>query len=235
MRTSFFQEAFAWSLTIPEKTFQNVFLTCCGCFVLSIAFGLLRWKSDIQLLRKPPQDASHGTSNLTTDENDPVSEDDGICSEHRGQINWLAMRPWRFPLQSRSKSRRGTKPPPSERPLHILHDDRNATVDIVAVHGLAANPDYAWVWQSKNNPPDEPGYPTKDINWLRDLLPTSLSSSKVSCRIITFNYDSTWFMKAPQQRLSNISETLLQSLGKARENCGSEIADYPKAINLHWP
>ncbi|KAJ5618524.1 hypothetical protein N7528_006635 [Penicillium herquei] len=186
MSTSFLQEAIAWSFTIPEKTLHNVFLTCCGCFVLSIVFGLLRWKSDIQLLRKAPQDASDGTLNLETHENDPVSEDDGICSEHRGQINWLAMLPWHFPLQSRSKSHRGTKPPPSERPLHILHDDMNASVDIVAVHGLAANPDYAWVWQSKNNPPGEPGYPTKDINWLRDLLPTSLSSSKTVQRPLIF-------------------------------------------------
>ncbi|KAF7552936.1 hypothetical protein G7Z17_g3962 [Cylindrodendrum hubeiense] len=89
---------------------------------------------------------------------------------------------------------------------------------IVAVHGLAANPDYAWVWQPKNNPPDRPGYPAEHFNWLSKLLPAELSSSaKLSCRVMTFNYDSKWLINAPQQRLSNISDNLLRSLRSKRE------------------
>jgi hypothetical protein len=82
----------------------------------------------------------------------------------------------------------------------------------VAVHGLGANPDYAWLWLKKNNPPNHPDYPDRDFNWLKELLP-----SELSCRVMTFNYDSKWFMDAPQQRLSNISDTLLDSLRNKRE------------------
>ncbi|PCD22178.1 hypothetical protein AU210_015976 [Fusarium oxysporum f. sp. radicis-cucumerinum] len=117
----------------------------------------------------------------------------------------------------REPSRVTSAPPPAEYPIQILHDDNNATVDIVAVHGLAANPDYAWVWQPKNNPPGHPGYPAKHFNWLKELLPIELSSAQLSCRVMTFNYDSKWFMNAPQQRLSNISDTLLVSLRNKRD------------------
>jgi len=89
------------------------------------------------------------------------------------------------------------------------------------VHGIGARPDYAWVWQPKNNPPGGVGYPTKHLNWLRDLLPVELSSKELSCRVMTFNYDSQWFMNAPQQRLSNISDRLLVSLRNEREKVTS--------------
>ncbi|KAG6999753.1 Vegetative incompatibility protein HET-E-1 [Fusarium oxysporum f. sp. conglutinans] len=117
----------------------------------------------------------------------------------------------------RGPSRVTSAPPPAEYPIQILHGDNNATVDIVAVHGLAANPDYARVWQPKNNPPGHPGYPAKHFNWLKELLPIELSSAQLSCRVMTFNYDSKWFMNAPQQRLSNISDTLLVSLRNKRD------------------
>jgi hypothetical protein len=45
---------------------------------------------------------------------------------------------------------------------------------------------------------------------------------KLSCRVMTFNYDSNWFMNAPQQRLSSISDTLLDSLRNKRD--GSEVS-----------
>lgn len=82
----------------------------------------------------------------------------------------------------------------------------------MAVHGLGANSDYAWVWNPKNNPPGCSGYPSQLFNWLKELLPTELS-----CRVMTFNYDSKWHMYAPQQRLSSISDTLLDSLRNERE------------------
>ena len=92
-----------------------------------------------------------------------------------------------------------------------------AVVSIVAVHGLGANPDYAWVWLPKNNPIDSHGYPDKCFNWLTELLP-----AKLSCRVLAFNYDSTWLSTdlAPQQRLSNISDNLLESLRNMRETVG---------------
>lgn len=84
----------------------------------------------------------------------------------------------------------------------------------MAVHGLGANPDFAWVWLPKNNPPNSHGYPTTPFNWLSELLPKNLD-----CRVMAFNYDSTWISKesAPQQRLSNISDSLLCYLGDSRD------------------
>jgi hypothetical protein len=88
----------------------------------------------------------------------------------------------------------------------------NHRLSIVAVHGLGANPAYAWVWLTKNNPPGGQEYPKMPLNWLKELLPAELS-----CRVMAFNYDSKWFLDAPQQRLSNISDTLLDSLRNIRE------------------
>ncbi|KAJ5753768.1 uncharacterized protein N7511_007921 [Penicillium nucicola] len=105
----------------------------------------------------------------------------------------------------------------AEYPIQVLYDCEDADIDIVAVHGLGANPDYAWVWQPKNNPLGGSGYPQEYYNWLKDLLPIGLSSTGISCRVMTFNYDSSWFMNAPQQRLSNISDSLLDSLRTKRE------------------
>lgn len=87
-------------------------------------------------------------------------------------------------------------------------------LSIVAVHGLGANPDYAWVWLPKNNPPNRRGYPNKPFNWLQELLPAKLPKP---CRVLAFNYDSRWFWDAPQQKLSSISDTLLDSLRNDRE------------------
>jgi hypothetical protein len=87
----------------------------------------------------------------------------------------------------------------------------------VAVHGLGANPKYAWVWNPKNNPPGSKAYPAKPVNWLVDLLPQVIPQP---CRIMTFNYDSTWIFDAPQQRLSTISDELLMCLRNKREKVG---------------
>lgn len=93
---------------------------------------------------------------------------------------------------------------------------------IVAVHGLGANPDYAWVWLPKNNPANCHGYPDKPFNWLEKLLPDELSKAKMSCRVLTYNYDSAWILgHVPQQRLSNISDILLETLRKIRDTVGS--------------
>ncbi|KAJ6780463.1 hypothetical protein PWT90_01829 [Aphanocladium album] len=80
-------------------------------------------------------------------------------------------------------------PPKAKLGLQILHECKEPNIDIVAVHGLGANPDYAW-----------------------ELLP-----SKLPCRVLAFNYDSTWISNAPQQKLSNISDNLLRSLQDMRD------------------
>jgi hypothetical protein len=89
---------------------------------------------------------------------------------------------------------------------------------IIGVHGLGANPVHAWLWHKKNNPADGDGrgYPTTDLNWLQELLPSKLAAAKVSCRVMVYNYDSGWIVKARKQRLSNISDRMLDSLRNKR-------------------
>jgi hypothetical protein len=74
----------------------------------------------------------------------------------------------------------------------------------VAVHGLGANPKYAWVWDPENKP----------VNWLVDCLPDKIP---FPYRVMTFNYDSKWHYDAPKQRLSLISNELLTRLRNERE------------------
>jgi hypothetical protein len=87
----------------------------------------------------------------------------------------------------------------------------------VAVHGLGANPKYAWVWNPANNPPGKAGYPDNPVNWLVHLLPEVVPKP---CRVMAFNYNSTWIFGAPQQRLSTISDELLDRLRNHREAVG---------------
>jgi hypothetical protein len=85
---------------------------------------------------------------------------------------------------------------------------------IIGVHGLGANPVHAWLWHKKNIPPDgdEKDHPKKDLNWLKELLPTKLHSAKVSCRVMVYNYDSRWIANARKELISNISDRMLDSL-----------------------
>lgn len=102
-------------------------------------------------------------------------------------------------------------------PCDVLDADRGS---IVGVHGLGANPDHAWLWHKKNNPThgNLESYPTTDVNWLQDLLPSKLRSDDVSCRVMVFNHDSRWIRRARIQRLSHISNRMLDSLHNKRGN-----------------
>jgi hypothetical protein len=74
---------------------------------------------------------------------------------------------------------------------------------IIAVHGLGANPDFAWI---RKKQPEE-GQP-EDINWLETLLSHSLPASRIQC----FNYDSRWLgNNLPKQSFINIAEQLLDA------------------------
>lgn len=91
--------------------------------------------------------------------------------------------------------------------LTIVHPDPDApkkspadelTVDIVAVPGLGANPE--WTWKSKNK-----------VNWLQDsnMLPRTVTTA----RIMVFEYESQWFGKGSiKQRLSTVADQLVQAL-----------------------
>jgi hypothetical protein len=86
-------------------------------------------------------------------------------------------------------------------------------ISIVAVHGLGANPDWAWVRKvkAKVRATDE----EKKVNWLADpdLLPGKIPHA----RIMTFNYESKWHKDAPKQRRSLCADQLLTALDNKRK------------------
>ena len=83
-------------------------------------------------------------------------------------------------------------------------------IDIVAVHGLGANPKKTWVGNI-NRAGGENG---EAVNWLQDL--SMLPSVVPSSRIFTFNYESKWLREGPVQRLPPLGEQLLSLLSHAR-------------------
>ncbi|KAI1178823.1 hypothetical protein F4777DRAFT_63233 [Nemania sp. FL0916] len=236
---------FPWSVsrlfTRPLRFIIPVFLIYCGLHVaFTSAPKWAKWISKLRTLRRPRLQPTIRGESLPAVDAHPLEEDNAISvdsdttssnevpGDSRGRGGWLNLFSLNFSwrrsqFQTQNLPLRDQSPPPRAMcPIDILHVDEDAVVDIVAVHGLAANPDYAWIWQPKNNPRDSKGqsiegYPTKHVNWLKELLPDSLSSAQLPCRVITFNYDSRWFMDAPQQRLSNISDNLLTSLQSARD------------------
>ena len=84
-------------------------------------------------------------------------------------------------------------------------------VSIVAVHGLGANPKWAWV---RKVPVEAPGE-EKKVNWLadNDLLPSKVPSA----RIMAFNYESKWHADAPKQRRSLCADQLLTAIDNRRK------------------
>jgi hypothetical protein len=79
---------------------------------------------------------------------------------------------------------------------------------IVAVHGLGANPEWAWVWKV-NGAHDQH---MRTVNWLQDLLPEKIPYA----RILTFNYESKWHNDAPKQRRTLCADQLLIALHSQR-------------------
>jgi hypothetical protein len=86
-------------------------------------------------------------------------------------------------------------------------------ISIVAVHGLGANPDWAWVRKVKVKvrATDE----ERKVNWLADpdLLPAKIPHA----RIMTFNYESKCHKDAPKQRRSLCADQLLTALDNKRK------------------
>lgn len=65
----------------------------------------------------------------------------------------------------------------------------------MAVHDLFGDPRSSWVWRTKDG--------TSSVNWLEDLLPRELS-----CRVVTFGYDSGPFLDNPQQYFRQVGQHL---------------------------
>ncbi len=82
---------------------------------------------------------------------------------------------------------------------------------VVAVHGLEADP--AWAWIRKVGVEGTDQY--KKVNWLadKDLLPAKMPHA----RIMTFNYESKWHKDAPKQRRVLCADQLLTALDNKRK------------------
>ncbi|KAJ6258603.1 hypothetical protein Dda_6650 [Drechslerella dactyloides] len=98
--------------------------------------------------------------------------------------------------------------------FHELPKHDEIEIDIVAVHGLAADPD--WTWTLTPRLPD--GTKLKDVNWLKD--DDMLHAALPKARIMRFGYDSIWYGSgAAKQRLANIANELLTDLKYERRDC----------------
>ncbi|KAK6337892.1 hypothetical protein TWF696_001370 [Orbilia brochopaga] len=97
--------------------------------------------------------------------------------------------------------------------LYEYEDQDEITIDIIAVHGLAADPDWTWTF-----PSELPDGTKKEVNWLKDkdMLQAALPKS----RIMRFGYDSMWYgAGAVKQRLANLANELLTDLKYERRGC----------------
>ncbi|KAF3921277.1 hypothetical protein ABW21_db0206946 [Orbilia brochopaga] len=97
--------------------------------------------------------------------------------------------------------------------LYEPADRDEITIDIVAVHGLAADPDWTWTLSTKQADGTK-----KEVNWLKDE--NMLHAALPTARILRFGYDSIWYgAGAVKQRLANISNELLTDLKYERRGC----------------
>ncbi|RDW67573.1 hypothetical protein BP6252_08969 [Coleophoma cylindrospora] len=91
----------------------------------------------------------------------------------------------------------------------VVYDTPSSYIDIVAVHGLGAAPEWAWVRKVMRNGEE------RKVNWLadKDLLPSVVPNA----RIMTFNYESKWHNGAPWTRRSLCALQLLTDLNNKRK------------------
>ncbi|EWC44427.1 hypothetical protein DRE_06795 [Drechslerella stenobrocha 248] len=97
--------------------------------------------------------------------------------------------------------------------IYVPANPDEIEVDIVAVHGLAADPRWTWVYT------DRPANgPKREINWVDDSDMLRVSVPKA--RIMRYGYDSVWYgAGAVKQRLASIANQLLRDLVYTREGC----------------
>lgn len=93
---------------------------------------------------------------------------------------------------------------------------------MVAVHGIGADPDWAWVAQETKmkevilDGSKEAMEVVRTINWLQ--TPNMLPKAIPKARIMRFGYESQWFGDAAvKQRLPTVANTLLKFLVMERK------------------
>ncbi|KAM3516472.1 hypothetical protein NHJ13051_009881 [Beauveria bassiana] len=93
-------------------------------------------------------------------------------------------------------------------------------VDIIAVHGLGANPDYAWIRKEDTATGGLEG----SVHWLRDLLPATLrhGNPSVKARIFCFNYKSRWIgANLEKMHFARIADAMLDCIANENRNSGT--------------
>ncbi|KAI9847445.1 MAG: hypothetical protein M1838_000864 [Thelocarpon superellum] len=106
---------------------------------------------------------------------------------------------------------------------------RESEVDIVAVHGLGTESPTTWIAYDDSQKDGIEGSPSapdpgrRYVNWLGDenMLPNKVPTA----RILSFNYDSSWYFHAPAQRLLPLAETLLTTLSDFRKKASAASRD----------
>ncbi|KAI0901413.1 hypothetical protein F4806DRAFT_193127 [Annulohypoxylon nitens] len=97
--------------------------------------------------------------------------------------------------------------------IEIIVNPPDAEFEIVAVHGLAADPEHTWEGVSSENDDSAANdshspYRPKKFHLLRDLLVNDFKKA----RIVSFVYKSDWLVNAPRKSPPEIGKRLLQQL-----------------------
>jgi hypothetical protein len=85
-------------------------------------------------------------------------------------------------------------------------------LSVIAVHGLGATPEWAWVAKVKQ--PGKPGE-EKLVNWLE--APAMLPKELPNARIMAFSYESKWLLEGLKQRRALCGIQLLEALNNLRK------------------
>lgn len=90
-------------------------------------------------------------------------------------------------------------------------DELTCVISIVAVHGLGAHPDHAWV---RHGVAADDGRHV-DARWLTDFLPGTFQQHRppIRARIFYFSYQSKWLGQAlSKNRLEGVARRLLDDM-----------------------
>ncbi|KAJ6021615.1 peptidase C14 [Penicillium herquei] len=96
--------------------------------------------------------------------------------------------------------------------LEIISDPDNAKFEIIAVHGLGADPDHTWSHSAPKNLTDKAkerdSTHSSKIHLLRDLLCKDFPNARIS----SFAHNSRWITDAPIKTAEEIGESLLKEM-----------------------
>jgi hypothetical protein len=157
---------------------------------------------EIQLLSQPSQSEENG--DLLGSIEDEIRQRNRAFETLKGAGQAQSVHSSHQSPQETTRKEKLYAVPVEQLNLQIMNPhQKNALVDIVAVHGLGAIPDITWKER------------TSGINWLSDekMLP----SATPHARILRFGYDSLWMGKTPiRTSLSTIAYKLLLALSMSR-------------------